>query len=545
MLNLNRFSISHKLLALLALVIIGYLLLAASSLFALRDQLYAGKTEKVEALTATAISVIKRFHALAEAGELSDSEARARALDELKAWRYGGDNYFWVNDMTPVMVMHPMKPSLDGKNLGAVKDPNGVALFVDMVKVVRADGAGVVHYHWPKPGSDKPQPKVSYVQGFEPWGWIVGTGIYVDDVEAAFARSAVAAGVKMLVILALLIGMVLLIQRSVVRPLNSASDMMARIAEGDGDLTQRLPADGRDEIAALARNFNAYTGKIQHSVTQVNDLSAELATASEELSVISRSTVETIDTQRGETQQVATAVTEMSATVQEIASSAESAAAAANGADQNAREGQTRVDSVKVAIETLAAGVKETAQVVAELNTKSEAIGGVLDVIRGIAEQTNLLALNAAIEAARAGEQGRGFSVVADEVRTLASRTQESTKEIQSMIEQLQAGSSRAVSAIERSSETTGVSIERAEQAGVSLRSIVDAVGTIRDMNAQIASAAEQQATAAQEIDRSVVAISQSADRSAENVGHTSQASTELATLGEQLHAVVGQFKLS
>ena len=545
MLRLNRFTISQKLLALLVLVVIGYLVLSVSSLFVLHDQMYAGKTEKVRSLTDTAVSIVKDFHARAQAGELSDAKAREGALKALNTLRYDGDNYFWVNDMTPAMVMHPIKPSLDGKNIANVKDPNGVALFVDMVEVVRADGAGMVGYYWPKPGSEEPQPKISYVQGFKPWGWIVGSGIYVDDVEAAFARTSATLAVEAAVILAVLLGVVLVTRRSIVVPMKKASTAMGQIAEGDGDLTQRLPADGNDEVAALARGFNAYTEKIQNTVVKMNDLSAELATASEELSVISSSTVETIETQRGETQQVATAVTEMSATVKEIAGSAEGAAAAATGADQNARDGQTKVDGMKEAIGDLAQGVQETAHVVAELNTKSEAIGGVLDVIRGIAEQTNLLALNAAIEAARAGEQGRGFSVVADEVRTLASRTQESTKEIQDMIEQLQSGSSQAVNAIERSSETTGLTIDRAEQAGQALGLIVDAVGTIRDMNAQIASAAEEQATAAHEIDRSVVAISQSADRSAENVTHTSEASTELAKLGENLRSLVGQFKLS
>ncbi len=545
MLRLNRFTISQKLLALLVLVVIGYLVLSASNLFSLRDQLYADKTEKVHSLTDTAVSVVKAFHARAQAGELSDAEAREGALKALSVLRYDSDNYFWVNDMTPVMIMHPIKPSLDGKNVANVKDPNGVALFIDMVEVVRADGAGMVDYHWPKPGSDEPQPKISYVQGFEPWGWIIGSGIYVDDVEEAFAKVAATLAIETLVTLAILLGVVLVIRRSIVAPLKTASTAMGQIAEGDGDLTQRLPADGNDEVSALARGFNAYTEKIQNTVAKMNDLSAELATASEELSVISSSTVETIETQRGETQQVATAVTEMSATVKEIAGSAEGAAAAATGADQNARDGQTKVDGVKEAIGNLVQGVQETARVVAELNTKSESIGGVLDVIRGIAEQTNLLALNAAIEAARAGEQGRGFSVVADEVRTLASRTQESTKEIQDMIEQLQSGSSQAVNAIERSSENTGLTIDRAEQAGQALGLIVDAVGTIRDMNAQIASAAEEQATAAHEIDRSVVAISQSADRSAENVAHTSEASTELAKLGENLRSLVGQFKLS
>jgi methyl-accepting chemotaxis protein len=327
-------------------------------------------------------------------------------------------------------------------------------------------------------------------------------------------------------------------------PVNKLAYAMSDIATGEGDLTQRLPVKGRSEVDKLAEAFNLFVAKIHESMRKASDYTKTLASASEQLKEVARDNNEDASKQRSEMQQVATAVTEMSATVQEIASSCENAAENAKIADNEASSGQAVVKSTVDSISTLANDVELASTVINKLEEDSEAIGSVLSVIRDIAEQTNLLALNAAIEAARAGEQGRGFAVVADEVRTLASRTQQSTQEIQSIIECLQDGTKKAVEVMNESVTSANDTMEKASGASSSLSNIVQSVSTIFDANAHIATAAEQQSSAANEIDRSVVHISELSDKSAAGSDKTWRACEDLAQLGEKLKSIVLQFKV-
>ncbi|WP_018952864.1 methyl-accepting chemotaxis protein [Thioalkalivibrio sulfidiphilus] len=347
-----------------------------------------------------------------------------------------------------------------------------------------------------------------------------------------------------LLVLVLGMGLAWVIARSIVKPLCETVARLDDIAQGEGDLTQRLPVEGKNELTQLAVAFNAFVSKIQDVVRQVAGATSQLAAASEELSATAEQTTNQVRRQQNETDQVATAMNEMTATVQEVARNATEAAAAARETDQEANAGRDVVGATIRSIEALASEVENAAGVIQRLSADSEEIGKVLDVIRGIAEQTNLLALNAAIEAARAGEQGRGFAVVADEVRTLASRTQESTHTIQEMIERLQGNASSAVTVMEKGRVQASGSVQQAAKAGESLKTITGAVARITDMNTQIASAAEEQSAVAEEINRNVVNISQAVDETASGSQQISTASDELARLAAELQGMVGQFKV-
>jgi methyl-accepting chemotaxis protein len=544
MLNLLRhLSISRKLWLLTILTIAGLILITVLALEEYHTDLMLEKQSQTRALVETAYSIAVEMHALAEAGSIDPQEARERAKSAIKGLRYNETNYFWINDYQARIVMHPIKPQLDGKDMSAFTDPEGKKIFVEFAHAAKQDGEGVVPYLWPKPGSEEPVAKISYIKGFKPWGWVIGTGVYVDDVEAAFWNNASKLGLVSLIVLGALLGLSITITRSIVAPLNETTAALDDISMGEGDLTRRLQVTGADEISKLSLAFNRFTEKIQQIIIQVSQISAQIATASTELSSHTQQTHEDIAQQQSETQQVATAVTEMASTVKEIAESAEDTADSARKADALALSGKQEVVDVSETIGKLADEMRSASDVINLLAKESEGIGSVSDVIRGIAEQTSLLALNAAIEAARAGDQGRGFAVVADEVRSLASRTQQATQEIRDMIERLQSGTQNAVDVIKRSGETTVVTVDKSNSAAESLDKIVSSVALISDRNTQIANASEEQSAVAQEIDRSVVQISQLADHSSQASEQITQATAELSRLGESLQQMISHFK--
>ncbi len=386
---------------------------------------------------------------------------------------------------------------------------------------------------------------VSALPLFNPQGEAVAHMVTTRDYTESYATQQTFTVVTYAVLVLIIMGSVAAsawyLGRSF-RPLRNVVRNLKQISEGD--LTVEIDVTSQDEIGQLQEAMGNTVEQLNHLIGQVNNMTSQLSAASDQMGTITEETRHGVIAQQSELEQVATAMNEMTATVQEVATHANQAAEAASKADSEAQQGSDVVGSTIASINSLAQELESAAEVVVRLQSNSDDITRILDVIRDIAEQTNLLALNAAIEAARAGDQGRGFAVVADEVRTLASRTQESTEEIHKMIEQLQAGSRNAVSVMQNSRDRAQDSVDHAAKAGESLQAINQAVNSISEMNLQIASAAEEQTSVADEINKNITEISGIAERTALGAEQNARASESLTELAGELTQVVGKFRV-
>lgn len=483
---------------------------------------------------------------------LERSLAQTAARDIIRSMGFGDNNYIYAWTYDSHNLAFRPKPSAEGPSLNST--PARKELLRNLISSGRS-GQGFHEYIWPNPATNQPEPKISYSIDLPEWQWVIGAGIYVTDVEKAVeaAQQEIEANVaaalsRILWITLFIVGVATLlgvfVGRTVTRPLNSATRMMQAIAEGDGDLTQRLPDQGNDELSELGRQFNAFVAKIQRAMVQVGDTTDQLASAAEELSHIASETQASVELQGSETDQIASAINEMAATVLQIAGNANEVESAASIADEQSRLGRGTVLSSQDSVRQLVATLQESARMIDALAAKSDEIQSVVDVIRDVTDQTNLLALNAAIEAARAGEMGRGFAVVADEVRQLASRSGESATQIRTMIESYVSDAKIAADHMKSAQTQSEQTVGAINEAAGSLDTIEQSVGMIRGQITQVAAASEQQSHVAEDINRNVVSIVNAAAQSATGVSQTSAASSELARLGENLRQLVSQFRV-
>ena len=532
----------------MSLSILTWLVLVLATMFALvpfiRGLIMEEKQATVSYLVQGATSLLDSYQKQVEAGVLSKVEAQKQAAERISAIRYDGANYLWINDFGPKMVMHPIRPELNGTDLSENKDPNGKALFVEMVKVCRDKGKGFVTYAWSKPGSAQPVPKLSYVELYQPWGWVIGTGIYVDDVTAHVRQIQIGIGVALLCILALSILLAWLVSRTVTGPIKAVVDTIRDIAQGEGDLTRRLPILGKNEIGELSEWFDTFIGKLQSIISQVSGSSQQLASSALELQLTSKQMTESIAQLSSQSTSLATAGEEMSATSGNIASNCHQAAGNAGGATRKATQGAAVVGQSIAVMNSIAERVQNAASTVDALGVRSEQIDAIIGTIEDIADQTNLLALNAAIEAARAGEQGRGFAVVADEVRALAERTTHATKEISEMIKAIQKETKAAVTSMEQSVTQVELGTSHASESGRSLQEILDIINEVTEQIGQIATAAEEQTATTREISSNVINLNDLAQQNDHALHETAIAANDVSRQAEELKDLVGQFRL-
>lgn len=541
---IQRLSITQRLVTLLGIAAFGTALMVAFMMFILNGLLIDEEKRKLDAVLDSAHTIVNYYYELAESGDLTEEQARQQAFNRLDDIRYEGSEYIFTLNRKGEMVQHPFTKSLVGKNVLSYEDPEGTQLFQEMVDKARNNDRDTVEYIWQK-GSDANNlvPKISRIRVFKPWNIILGTGQYTDNIATILWQEFFKlAGLALVLAVPLMLLFVLII-RSITRPLKTINSAMVDIAEGEGDLTRRLDDSGSDELGRLAASFNTFVHKIQQLVQSVQESAQRESEAAEKLTDLSATSRRQSDELSSQTGSVATAITELSSSAAEVAEHARQAADSANTADEEAGRSTVIVRESVNNIEALTNELKKAGDQARLLQDGSEKIGNILGVIVAIAEQTNLLALNAAIEAARAGEAGRGFAVVADEVRTLATRTQHSTDEISGIVDSIQGAIkdvSQIITDVEGRSASTNEEALKAEQA---IGQIQEAVANISTMNVQIASATDEQSRVTKDLNENITGISDLSHANQEANTQVADVSQDLNKNSVDLSQLVSRFK--
>ncbi|MBZ0158505.1 MAG: bacteriohemerythrin [Alphaproteobacteria bacterium] len=565
---LYNLRMKSKLFVVTSLAVVCIIGLAAGLLVSLKHTLLEDKKAMTRQVVETAYGVLDHFHTLSKEGKLTEEEAKSAARAALASLRYAGKEYFWINDDTvpyPTMIMHPTIPALDGKVLddqkfncatslqqgaeGSIIETDGKKnLFQSFVEVSAGEkGQGFVTYRWQKPlpgggVTEEHYPKLSFVKKFAPWKWIVGSGVYLDDIDAAFWSKTRILGITIALFIVLLASVGWYLGQVIASPLAELTGKVEQMA--GGNLSVAIEYKSRDEAGVLAENMNYMVSSFKSTLQGILTSAADVLSSMGMLTESAQKTSEGARNQSIQAAQIAAASEEMSQTITDIARNATQASDTSTEAMRTAENGKNIAVGAVETINLVRTSTTELSGMIGSLNGRVSEIGEIVTVINDIADQTSLLALNAAIEAARAGEQGRGFAVVADEVRKLAERTIRATTEITGKIRAVQEESKQTAHSMEEASGKVETATDYIRQVEDSLNHIVESVQGVKDQITQIATAVEEQASASEEVTRNIErtsSIANDMEKMAEGV--MNQVSL-LASVAESLRVSCSGFTL-
>lgn len=538
--KLSDLTVKYKLATIVALAIIFIAMACTYNLIQQRTSSLNEREDKLSAQVEATVSLVQHYYDQRQT--LGEEAAKQQALDAIKALRYDESNYFWILDQKMQVVMHPIKPALNGQNAENFKDGAGKYHWREMVAISQTSAQkGFLDYQWKSPQGEL-KDKISYVQLFPEWGWIIGSGLLVADIQEAFYALALKEAFVASILSAILLAMGYTISNNIITPLHRLIDNTHKIA--DGDLRVRMNMSRKDELGEMSQQIDKMLSKLQdtlrtahQSAEQSSAMACNIAQASEEAAT-------SVNSQHAQLELLSTAMTEMSATISDVATNAENTAVSTNKVVEHAHRNDQTMQTTSNTIAEVSRNISTAHDLVTDLQTGVNEISNVVGVIRDVSEQTNLLALNAAIEAARAGEQGRGFAVVADEVRNLASRTQNSTNEVQVTIEKLIEQAGRTFTAMQSSNEKVDESVSASNKTREQLDVIVSEMQNANDMVAQIAAASEQQSTVATEMNENVSGIHLAANEVLQASHSLAEDSQLMANTAEHLTDQLKYFKV-
>ena len=551
---MKNLKVSYKIFLLSFFIIIAFSLTIGFVYLKLKDSLYGAKKAEIQHTVEGVWGVIDHFASLSKSGQMTTQQAQAAAKDAVRHTRFAGKNYYWIQDTAPAMVMHPTKPALNGKNLSSLTDPNGKKLFVEMANIAKRAGGGYVNYQWAKPGFDKPVDKISYVKFQSDWNWIVGAGLYLDDIQALVNKTFYTILVVCVIVILLSLFITIFVSRGISVPLSKVVTMLNNME--NGRLAQRMNMDQQDEIGQMANTLDSFADSLQHDVVaslnklaqgnlafdvvpkgsddevrgtlkrlgdDLNDIMSQVQMAGEQ---IAAGSTEVSDS----SQSLSQGATESASSLEEIAASMNELTDQIKSNAEGATQATRLAEQSRTAVHAGTGNMHEMIIAMDDISSSGQDIAKIIKVIDEIAFQTNLLALNAAVEAARAGQHGKGFAVVAEEVRNLAARSAKAASETAELIE----GSVKKAE--------NGVTI--ANKTSASFNEIEESIVKVAELVSEIEASSHEQSQGIQQVTIGLGQIDQVTQQNTASAEEGAAAAEELSSQADQLRQMLARFVL-